>query len=443
VGLGFLCHIFKPTKVRTTIFYLLPALGALLLSACQDSLELGVNLVDEDRTQVQVVDTLRVESSSLLIDSMYTGNGPRMLVGEYEDPYFGKVSSQTYFDVDTLGNFKIDDDDNLRYDSLVIYLRQDYEYPQNVREARFSVYTLAESLDDETIFFNDSPALKTAEKIGDIAFTLRFSRNKKIGYRLDDALGRSLFNLAKQKEGLELENVLKGLSFVPTAGQGNTGIIGFATDDLQVRLFYHDRTTEAEGAILLRLRPTQRFNRIQSDRKGLPLEGLQQVSKPLAARLSKEQTYIQAGVGIGTLIEFPTLRSIRQNRLISVQAAYLDIQPLKESFQGSDFSPLENIQVYVPSHKNTLKLPYWFGSDLNPTTARREVDPLTGNSSYRIYLTDYVSNITRQDVEEYDGIILYAPASTVGINELGRLVLPSQRRSRASVKLHVVFSVIQ
>jgi hypothetical protein len=106
VGLGFLCHIFKPTKVRTTIFYLLPALGALLLSACQDSLELGVNLVDEDRTQVQVVDTLRVESSSLLIDSMYTGNGPRMLVGEYEDPYFGKVSSQTYFDVDTLGNFK-------------------------------------------------------------------------------------------------------------------------------------------------------------------------------------------------------------------------------------------------------------------------------------------------------------------------------------------------
>lgn len=416
---------------------------AIWLAACQHGTIIGEDLIDEDNTQVQEIDSLSVESASLLLDSLYTTDGTRLLVGSYHDPYLGNINAQCFFNADTFDLFSLDDDDNFRFDSLSLSLRQDYEYPATDHLQRITVYTLESALDDETFYFNDSPAPGTLNKIASASFNTRTTRSKRFNIRLPDALGQTLLKVAKGQDDLLLENVLKGLALVHEGDNGDQSIMGFPSDSVQIRLYYHNRKTDGAGEVKLRLKPGRRFNRITSGRGNTAISKLAQQGIPLSSTQSGHQTFIQAGVGICTKLDFPTLRSIRQNRKISVNLAYLDIQPLKTSYQGSDFSPLENIYVYSPTHKNTLAETYWSGSEINPVRVPRTVDPLTGNSSFRIYLTDYIHDILHQDAEDYKGILLYAPASSTGLNEVGRLVLPSQRLSPDAIKLHVIFTVIK
>ena len=416
---------------------------AIWLAACQHGTIIGEDLIDEDNTQVQEIDSLSVESANLLLDSIYTTNGTRLLAGAYHDPYLGNISAQCFFNTDTLGQFSLDDDDDLRFDSLSLSLRHDYEYPATDHLQRLAVYTLETELEDETFYFNDSPAPGTFNKIGSASFNTRTTRSKRFNIRLPDALGQSLFKVAKGQDDLLLENVLNGLALMQEGDNEGQSVMGFPSDSVYVRLYYHNQKTDEAGEVKIRLKPGRRFNRITSDRSKTAISKLAQQGIPLSSSQSNHQTYIQAGVGICTKLDFPTLRSIRQNRNISVNLAYLDIQPLKTSYQGSDLSPLENIYVYSPTHKNTLAETYWSSSDINPVSVRRTVDPLTGNSNFRIYLTDYVHDILHQDGDDYEGIMLYTPAFSTGINEVGRLVLPSQGLSREAIKLHVIFTVIK
>lgn len=429
--------------MRNLTDLLLFSLFLTLLAACQKSTLVGDDLIDEDNTQVQEIDTLTVETGSMLIDSVYTSYGTRLLAGSYEDPYLGKVNAQCFFNVDTVGNFSIEDDDNLRFDSISLSLRQNYAYPATDHIQRLAVHTLQEVLDDETIYYNDSAPIETSSKIASVSFNTRISQSKRFNIRLPDAIGQALFLIAKNKADYEVEDVLKGLMLEQEGSAEGQAVLGFASDSVKVRLYYQDRRTSAAGSIELSLRPGHRFNRIQSDRSATAISELTQLGVPLSSRLSEGETYIQAGVGICTKIDFPSLRSIRQNRKISINLAYLDIQPIKTSYQGSDLAPLNNLYVYSPTHKNTLKETYWYDSDANPVNITRTVNPLTGNSNFRIYLTDYIHNILNQDTDSYPGILLYAPAYSIGINQVDRLVFPSQQRSRDAVKLHVIFTVIK
>jgi len=429
--------------VRNLTDLLLFSLFLMLLAACQKSTLVGDDLIDEDNTQLQEIDTLTVETGSMLIDSVYTSDGTRLLAGSYEDAYLGEVSAQCFFNVDTVGNFSIEDDDNLRFDSISLSLRQDYAYPATDHIQRLAIYTLQEVLDDETVYYNDSAPIETNNKVASASFNTRISQSKRFNIRLPDAIGQALFLIAKNKADYELEDVLKGLMLEQEGSAEGQSVLGFATDSVKVRLYYQDRRTSAAGSVELSLRPGHRFNRIQSDRSATAISELTQLGVPLSSRLSEGKTYIQAGVGICTKIDFPSLRSIRQNRKISINLAYLDIQPVKTSYQGSDLDPLERLYVYSPTHKNTLKETYWYDSDANPVNITRTVNPLTGNSNYRIYLTDYIHNILNQDTDSYPGILLYTPAFSTGINELGRVVLPSQQDSPDAIKLHVIFTVIK
>lgn len=148
---------------------------AIWLAACQHSTLVGDDLIDEDNTQVQEIDTLSVETGSLLLDSVYTADGTRLLAGAYQDPYLGVISATCFFNLDTIGNFSIEDDDNLRFDSLSLSLRQDYAYPATNHLQRLSVYALDEALDDETFYFNDTEPIGVSRKLASASFnTSRF-----------------------------------------------------------------------------------------------------------------------------------------------------------------------------------------------------------------------------------------------------------------------------
>ena len=429
--------------MRNLTDFLLFIVLAIWVAACQQSTLIGEDLIDEDNTQVQEIDTLRVETSSLLLDSIYTTNASRLLAGAFADPYLGNVSAQCFFNLDSVDVFSIEDDDNLLFDSLSLSLQHDYEYPAPDHVQNLAVYTLKQKLDDEVFYFNHSAGPETLQKVGLVTFNTRTTRNKRFNIRLSNDLGRALFEVAKKQDELDIDNVIQGMSIRQEGELAGQSVMGFPTDSIYLQVHYHDRKTDEKGSVSLKLKPALRYNRLLGDRGQTALRNLTQRGTAIASRQTNAESYIQAGVGICTKLDFPTLRSIRQNRKISVNLAYLDIQPIKSSYQGSDLAPLENLYVYSPTHKNTLKQTFWSGSEINPVNIQRTVNTLTGNSTYRIYLTDYISNILNQDADEYDGILLYTSASSTGINELGRVVLGSGQHPREAAKLHVIFTVIK
>ncbi len=140
--------------MRNLTDFLLFIVLAIWVAACQQSTLIGEDLIDEDNTQVQEIDTLRVETSSLLLDSIYTTNASRLLAGAFADPYLGNVSAQCFFNLDSVDVFSIEDDDNLLFDSLSLSLQHDYEYPAPDHVQNLAVYTLKQKLDDEVFYFN-------------------------------------------------------------------------------------------------------------------------------------------------------------------------------------------------------------------------------------------------------------------------------------------------
>jgi hypothetical protein len=415
------------------------------LIACDKSTTLGGDLLQEDLTQIQVIDSLKIETSTLLLDSLYSGNGPRLLTGSFDDPYLGKISAQCFFNLDSIESFSIEDDKDLLYDSLTLSLRYDYQYPETDHIQKLVVNTLAEKLNEDVdkYYFNYSPGIKTLAKIGEAAFIIRKTQYNRVYVRLSDELGKALFDVAKNQDQLNISDVLKGLNF--TQGDNSIGqsVLGFPIDSVEMRVYYHLRETKEEGSVKLRLKPAFRFNQIISDRIQTPLKNLNKRGQFFSSSLTNQVTYIQSGIGICTGITFPSLRNISLGRKIAINVAYLDIQPIKNSFQGSDFYPLDQLSVYVPTHKNTLARAFWSGNTQNPVNVNRSVDPLTGNSRYRIYLTDYINKIVNQDAEDYDGILLFANAANKGLEELGRVVLGSQRHPSQACKLHVIFTIIK
>ena len=76
---------------------------AILLSSCNDSTSLGLDLLNEDTTKVSFSDTLLVQSTTVTGDlaevySPFTA-ASAYLCGRLNDPVFGKSSASIYMQV--------------------------------------------------------------------------------------------------------------------------------------------------------------------------------------------------------------------------------------------------------------------------------------------------------------------------------------------------------
>jgi hypothetical protein len=70
----------------------------LFLTACEDPQEIGSEVFVQD-IGVLYTDTLTVDASTILLDSIVTSNTANLLVGRYTDPTLGLVEASSYFHI--------------------------------------------------------------------------------------------------------------------------------------------------------------------------------------------------------------------------------------------------------------------------------------------------------------------------------------------------------
>lgn len=331
-------------------FVLMPILA--FLQSCSGNLEedptfiVGQDFTDT-RIRVLSIDTFSIAMSTMKFDSIPTSEGERLLVGQYEDNFMGRVVASSYFKVNST-SFNIDEEAEL--DSIGLVLGYDnYFYNDTTSVSTLNVHKLTEKFDtDETSFFNTSTIPFDSNPLISIEYLPEPNRDS-LYITLPQDFGLEIFQGIQSGEIYDtesLEQQFDGFTIQPGATD-NSSIIGFTTltNRTYLRMFY-TTPDELDGEqetfdLTINTTPLGHFNNIVSDVDQLSLSEITDQEFNLSSTKSNNFSYTQAGVGYAARLEFPSIRTIYDispdgavlNAVLRIKPstlAYSDIQPINE-----------------------------------------------------------------------------------------------------------------
>jgi hypothetical protein len=157
--------------------------------------------------------------------------------------------------------------------------------------------------------------------------------------KLPDALGQELFDkIANKDEEFESSekflDYFKGLVFV--AGDDVETIVGLKADTtFKINMYYHTQEEfRTEKVLTFSINTRNQFNNIIADRTGTNLLPNMFVDNEIDSHFTGNQSFISAGDGLYTKIEFPNLADILLTSTYGiVERAILEIKPVYGTYQ--------------------------------------------------------------------------------------------------------------
>ncbi len=354
----------------------------ILFSACEDPQEIGSEVFVQD-IGVLYTDTLTVDASTVLIDSIATSNVANLLVGRYIDPTLGAVEASSYFhlsnadtlrsSVDTAGRVAVT---WVRYPSKVDSIRFILPYTlyqgDTLQRQTFKVSQLVDDavLDATKTYFNysDAPALKS-NLLGQVQnVRVRPIKDKNIisGTARFDTLRIPITDptfikfVISQRDLTTKEDVLIGTGFrdkirglaLTSESNKNAAILGVSADRAVMQIFYNYKyiytlrniantadsirvtvdTTKANNlyvglyASSTGVPQNARFNKITASRTGA-LSKLLKAGDAVSSAQSNGELAVQVGTSLGMKINFPTLAKLKERQDIAINKAELVLEP--------------------------------------------------------------------------------------------------------------------
>lgn len=332
---------------------------ALFFFSCEDETSLLGFKNPKKKFDVNYVE-IPLSSGVFMVDSVFTDLRPiqvgvnleitdGILVGEYHDPYFGKVTARSFLPIFASSSaISPPSGQTAVYDSATIQFRLNfYSYGfTGTQQKRFTIHELTGdtlTLFDGNRYYNDSPAPQyDAEPLGEAVITVKYdSLEKQAGLtskqdtilariRLPDDYGIRLFDAARtdltsKAAQLQFKYDFKGFALVPAESNGLLGfnIINNFGQLSSVVLHYHT-IDNASGAVKDTLARNFGFNypgfmRIDTERSGSELAS---VTVPYQSRddFASGLRYIQSGAGIVTKVDlsaFYTFADTIENMIVN------------------------------------------------------------------------------------------------------------------------------
>jgi hypothetical protein len=409
------------------------------LSSCEwGDANVGANLINNtNAAQQQVIDTFTVKVSTVLLDSIATSATTQLTTGQYTDPYLGVVRASNFCQIALTESFRPSDE--AVFDSLTLSLRYNYHYGDTTQLQQVTVYALTDRLDETRTYYNTS-TIAYGSSLGSRTFRARPTTGKRLDIRLSDALGRQLFQEARQGNLSGKEDwlsLLKGIALVPGSAD-NAAILGFIADSTQVNFYYHTPGVNEIIESVQTVKADYWFNQIKSDRSRTSLAALQQIRQSVASATTNQEVYIQGGVGIGIRIDFPTLQLLKNIPNGGVNSAILTLKPIPNTVTKKLSLP-SPLAIYTCDEQNRLVnylLPSFSSS--GQLTAGYSTDPGTNEHTYKFDLTEYVSTIVRSTSTQWNGLMILPLQHE---KDLSRAVLGGNKHAQYALKLDVYYAV--
>lgn len=255
-----------------------------------------------------------VTSSNILLDSVYTAYSGRALVGQYNDPDFGYVKSQSYTQfLPEKANPTVPE--GMVVDSVVLTLRQNYYHGDNfLAPQTVQAHILDENLEFKSYFTFNQTAYSTL--IGEKAFvtnpeidTLFRMHLTPDAFYTDQWLQFTRTYKADSATTTTFMDVIKGLALVP--GEDNTVVLGFDLYHPQSNIAIHYHTSTDTSHVSFRFGNNNSsgivsYNNIITDWSNTPLAG---ITPHTEFHTGDDMIYLQPGTGLVSKINIESFKT--------------------------------------------------------------------------------------------------------------------------------------
>jgi len=280
--------------------------------------------------------------------------------------------------------------------------------------------------------------------------------NDSIVFRLPDSLGKKWFNYALNRDirfqaGAQgapdgnFVNFFKGLTIVP--GNTNGAVVSFDPKYSHIRLYYRAPvngtivTQYKEFPITLPSINPSLFNHISVDRTGTPFQGV----KPFVAIPSENTnnlSYVQAGTGLMTRVEFPYLHTFITNHpgLVINRA---ELQVLTGYNTLTSATPTPPVMVLYLTDRTNIPLSV-LNQDFSaqPQVSYFYTNPaVTQIGFYKYFLVQYTGALLNRTDYTGTAILMGFPESAMD-NSVQRVALGNQLNNASRIRLRIYYSKI-
>ncbi len=424
--------------------------SVLILVSCSEredipSLEVGQDFTNSN-VRILSIDTLTVELSTYKFDSIITSSSSRILVGQYTDDIFGTTRAESYLELTPL-DYSVSDDAEL--DSIALILNYDgYSYSDTTKLSSINVHLLKdEVLAQEDVFYNTSKIAYEEIPIAIIEYYPEPTDEDSLHIPIPKIVGQELFEKIRKgdvNDENEVRNELKGFTIQP--GQlDDSSVIGFTvnTGETYLRFFYtvpgEFEDDEQTFDLVINSTPSfpTYFNNIQSDVTGTFFEPLTNQEINLPSNNANNRSYIQAGVGMVTRIQFPTIKKISEiPGTGTILDATLRIKPPPETF--NDLIPIkDSLSVNISDQNNDLisQLFNGFGSVFAGISENdNEFNEIAYEIKLGVYLEDELS-----EAPEIDNALVIFPENFN--NTVDRIVLEGENSDDFEAQLILTYAI--
>jgi hypothetical protein len=331
----------------TTLQAVFAICAILAASACKEPEGIGLEVLpDGEQMPIAWVDTFSLEVSTITHDSVPTSGINSQLIGDFNDPIFGRLSSELFF------QFK-PSESNLEFpsdavvDSMILNLAYSGSYGNTDKLKglmQFGVYELTEDLyptctaEDSTYYSRAAHSISTTP-LADFTLwpnlyseieTLDGVLSPSMRVPLNSDLGTRIINSANLASDEVFVEEFKGLNVKPIdlvrpSGTGSILNLDVNSSDSQIEMYYH---TDNEDTI----------------RQFFPVTCLDGVHTAFSHEFSPEVTdaltggtasgantfYIQSMASLRAKIEIPHLKELNQLGYVAINKAELLI-PIDQS----------------------------------------------------------------------------------------------------------------
>lgn len=422
-----------------------------VIASCSSDVDAGEFVVGSDYLSVSnkivLIDTLTVDVSTINLDSLITSSQNRILVGNYDDIYFGKIKSESYFQLSSTGytlNTDYSDTDAPTYvfDSIRMILRPDkYYYGDTTKLQTISIHRLLEKVkpNDDDYFYNGSSLKYDSESLGSISFKPKPLSKDTVVVSIKDLFGETLFQKIKKREITnfdEFTEYFKGL-VIKSTSNGSFSVVGFNTSSV-LRLYYSKYLGDAEESFFKDfniLDAAKQFNNITLDRSGTSIKELPDFTSSLSSLKTGNKAYIQSGTGIACRIDFP---NIKQLKYLSENGAIVDAQlivkPINNTY--SDAYPLvDSLRIFVADKLNRITGTLSNGESTY-AVLNKQKDEFNEDVGYSVSIGSFLQNEMIKKSDSKLSLILTLPNISKSVN---RLLVGDQKNGSNKIQLKIYY----
>lgn len=448
-------NFFK--SMRKAMF--LSASFLLVFNACRKDGDLNPEF-EENTINSVFTDTVTIESSTRIGDSVLADRIAVGLVGTYRDSAFGTVKSNIYVQPLLPSNAAVfgNVDETLIVDSVVFSLEYSSHFGDTTIAQTFDVFRLSETLDSETSYFSDTTIQSGSVPVGSITTSPKpnvtntiiqpnstggndtIAVSSQLRIKLDNAIGTEILSKSGQTEVSDNDNFtafFQGLKLSPrdngTLNNNEAAILYFGLTALNTKMtIYYKAINPANDStkksVDFPINTTSvRFNTFEHDYTNSAVETV--LNNP---GIPSMFAYTEAMAGVETVIKFPNFKSSFQGKILINKAEL--ILPVA----GGSYDEFGVATAIVAASRNDLGA-LEFIPDAFENTDYFGGQYKESSQTYTFNIARYLQAFLNENISS-EGLTILVTGSAVRAE---RSVFQSENNSGRKIRLNLYYTNIQ